>query len=615
MDLRVITPIAVGDGDEAWSPSLVQAFLLRAQFSRAKARALGWRGIKPALLGGESWTCRIQGLPGVYGLRFEEEAKAPDRLQGDFSLHYFPHPDEPRAEMFPLAAAVLTQAPDYWERVRAFPLGEEIGLAFRIGTLRLSAGLDGDWLGLGLDALARQRAVALDGIPAPGVPGEFIVPPGGLESDVAAYFLCFHFLKTLASTVSFGLQEPPSRMRLRVASGEIRTFSEKEGWISRPDSKNKRLLLDLHYGDCLPAPRARSGVLRKAWRRGLPPGAFQLQPWVHAHRPEWLFDAAHKTRASVERPELLILSGFLGSGKTSLLRRFIEYCLQRDRFVAVIQNEIGEIGLDGKLLDHEYSVVEIDEGCVCCSLAGRLKTGLVQILERFKPDVVVLETSGLANPKNLCSELGEVGDLVERGALLVLVDGEHVEETLRQSAVAREQIEAADALVLNKIDLLSERDAARVEALLRAVNPRAALLRAREGDIPFGLICDKAQAKGGPGEDLLPRFAELRHPSHGDEGYSARTVYCPTPIEEAPLRQALEEAAKRAFRIKGIVELASSDGAAPYLVQIVAGRIELTALADPGPERYLVCIGREGVEDAQAALARLWSEEKEPLPA
>ena len=298
------------------------------------------------------------------------------------------------------------------------------------------------------------------------------------------------------------------------------------------------------------------------------------QPWFHAHRPEWLHLAGRKAHSSIDRPELLILSGFLGSGKTTLLRRFIEHCLQRDRFVAVIQNEIGEIGLDGKLLDHDYSVVEMDEGCVCCSLAGQLKKGLAQILARFRPDVVVLETSGLANPKNLRGELAELVDLVDCGALAVLVDGANIEETLARSAVARDQIEAADILVVNKMDLLSPEDAARVGRTLREINVRALQLQARDGTIPFGLICDADRPPTAEVQPLLPRFQERPRPSHAAEGYAARTVRCSGAVPLAPLRAGLAEAAAHAFRIKGIVDVGPE--AAPHLVQVVAGRVELT---------------------------------------
>ena len=91
-----------------------------------------------------------------------------------------------------------------------------------------------------------------------------------------------------------------------------------------------------------------------------------------------------------QRPPLILLTGFLGSGKTSFLQHFIEYQTQRSRFVAVIQNEVGEVGLDGKLLD--YQVTEIDEGCVCCSLVGNLKRAVQGILSQFQPDTIILET-------------------------------------------------------------------------------------------------------------------------------------------------------------------------------------------------------------------------------
>ena len=150
-----------------------------------------------------------------------------------------------------------------------------------------------------------------------------------------------------------------------------------------------------------------------------------------------------------ERPPLIILTGFLGSGKTSFLQHFIEYQTQRSRFVAVIQNEIGEVGLDGKLLD--YTVTEIDEGCVCCSLAGNLKQAVRGILESFSPDTIILETSGLANPLNLLEEMSELGEVVRFDTTVTLVDVLNLESTLSDYRIAVDQIRAADVIVLNKL--------------------------------------------------------------------------------------------------------------------------------------------------------------------
>lgn len=615
MNLRDITPIAPGDGPGNWLPGLLQALLVRAQFVRSEARAMGWRGIRPNLSGTESWTCRIHGMPGVYGVLFEEEHDAMDAdrdwLAGRFSLHYFPHPEEPRALMFPLAAATLAQTPDYFDRVRGFPHAAGTCGPFAIATLELAAALDGRACSLGFAALSRQRTVALDGIPAPAGHTGFIVPPGGLESDVPAYCLALHFFKTLAATATHGLGEPPARQRLRVASGRLMTCGAAGVWSERSDRHIRRLFLDLDYGQGRPPlPRA-EGVDLLVWRRGQPSGRLQRQAWLHAHEPEWLCAAGRKSGASPGRPELLILSGFLGAGKTTLLRRLIEHCQQRDRFVAVLQNEIGEVGLDGRMLEGEASVVEIDEGCVCCSLAGQLAKGLAQVLERFRPDLVVLETSGLANPKNLLGELGGVAELVTRGALVVVADGPGVEAALGASAVARDQVEAADVLVLNKTDLLRPREAERAVRALRALNPGAVLLPACGGDIPFGLICDLERSAELPPAGL-PGLADLR-PAHAEEGYAARTVRCHGPVAEARLLDALRGAAALAFRIKGVVEvLGEGDGAAaPRLAQAVAGRVELSPLsgAGAGVDRWLTCIGQGGLDAACGMLEALWNEQ------
>lgn len=605
MNLRDITPIAPGDAPGDWLPGLLQALLVRAQFVRSEARALGWRGIRPGPAGTESWTCRVQGMPGVYGLLFEGEeilgGQAGGWLTGRFSLHYFPHPEEPRALMFPLAAAALAQTPDYFDRVRGFPLEPGTCGPFAVAGLELAAARDGQALSLGLNALSRRRVAALDGIPAPAGDG-FVVPPGGLESDVPAYCLALHFFKTLAATATHGLGESPARQRLRQASGRVRTFDAAGVCSERGDRHVRRLLLDLDYGQAPPPLPREQGADLLFWRRGLARGRLQRQAWMHAHDPAWLLAAGRKTGATAGRPELLVLSGFLGAGKTTLLRRLVEHCQQRDRFVAVLQNEIGEVGLDGRLLEGEASVLEIDEGCVCCSLAGQLAKGLAQVLERFRPDLVVLETSGLANPRNLLSELGEVAELVTRGALVVVADGPGVEAALAKSAVARDQVEAADVLVLNKTDLLGPGEAERVARALRALNPGALLLPACGGDIPFGLVCDLERQ---PRAALAPALADLR-PAHAEEGYAARTVRCPAPVPAAALRLALAAAAGAAFRIKGIVEV---DPGGPHLVQAVAGRVELSPMpaSEAGPERWLTCIGQAGLGAACALLEALWN--------
>ena len=217
-----------------------------------------------------------------------------------------------------------------------------------------------------------------------------------------------------------------------------------------------------------------------------------------------------------ERPPLIILTGFLGSGKTSFLQHFIEYQTQRSRFVAVIQNEIGEVGLDGKLLD--YAVTEIDEGCVCCSLAGNLKRAVQGILENFSPDTIILETSGLANPLNLLEEMTELGEVVRFDSTVTLVDALNLDAALADSPIAADQIRAADVIVLNKRDLV---DDARLEAVRRRVqeiNPRAPQFCTTQGDLNPALIFDADDSAGLDLNRKKPGAGFVLHPTHSERG-------------------------------------------------------------------------------------------------
>jgi G3E family GTPase len=291
-----------------------------------------------------------------------------------------------------------------------------------------------------------------------------------------------------------------------------------------------------------------------------------------------------------ERPPLIILTGFLGSGKTSFLQHFIEYQTQRSRFVAVIQNEIGEIGLDGKLLD--YTVTEIDEGCVCCSLAGNLKQAVRGILESFSPDTIILETSGLANPLNLLEDITELGEVLRFDSTVTLVDALNLDAALADSPIAADQIRAADVIVLNKCDLV---DDARLEAVRRRVqeiNPRAPQFCTTQGDLNPGLIFDADDS----GLDLNRKKSGagfVPHPTHSEAGLWSKSQRLPNALDREKFIRAVGSLPPAVFRVKGILEF--SDSPQPLLFQYVAGRFELSLFPQPAvTERFLTVIGRGG---------------------
>src|SRR5262245_43452578 len=158
-----------------------------------------------------------------------------------------------------------------------------------------------------------------------------------------------------------------------------------------------------------------------------------------------------KTKASV-----IILTGFLGSGKTTLLNRILT--AEHGRRVAVIVNEFGEVGIDHHLLlASNQEVVQMNNGCICCTVRGDLVRSFFQLLEhRGKFDTVVIETTGLAEPapvaQSIYSDERIRGEFTLAGVVTV-VDAKYIAARLEESGEACEQVAFADLIVLNKIDL------------------------------------------------------------------------------------------------------------------------------------------------------------------
>src|SRR5215510_14616895 len=184
-----------------------------------------------------------------------------------------------------------------------------------------------------------------------------------------------------------------------------------------------------------------------------------------------------------------VLTGFLGSGKTTLLKYIMRHGLQQKR-VAIIMNEIGDIGIDGKVitgLEGVESMVEFNSGCVCCTIDDyRFAIAVQQIIEETKPDLLIIETTGLADPNPISDRLQAAS--VARDAIITTVDAATFLQLAAEHDVLDEQVKAADFLVLNKIDLVTDHQRQKVEKRLRRLNRRALVLESRYGQVPTNLL-------------------------------------------------------------------------------------------------------------------------------
>ncbi len=181
-----------------------------------------------------------------------------------------------------------------------------------------------------------------------------------------------------------------------------------------------------------------------------------------------------------------VISGFLGAGKTTLVNYVLTH--HTGATIGVIVNEFGEVGIDGDLIvADEEALIEIRNGCICCTVRTDLVAGVKRLLERrdLKLDRLIIETSGLADPAPVLQTFladTELLTRVELESVVTLVDAGNFQRQI-DDTIAREQIAFADLIVLNKVDLLEADDITALERGLRAINPIAAILRATNSEV------------------------------------------------------------------------------------------------------------------------------------
>ena len=185
-----------------------------------------------------------------------------------------------------------------------------------------------------------------------------------------------------------------------------------------------------------------------------------------------------------------ILTGFLGAGKTTLLNHILSN--QNGVKTAVLVNEFGEIGIDNDLVVATgEDMVELSNGCICCSINGELLEAVYRILDRPEPvDYLVVETTGLADPLPVAMTFlgSDLRDQTRLDSIITLVDAENFSDEILEGEVARAQIVYSDILLLNKCDLVEEERLAALEDQLRTIKTDARILRAVKGEVPLPLL-------------------------------------------------------------------------------------------------------------------------------
>ena len=289
-------------------------------------------------------------------------------------------------------------------------------------------------------------------------------------------------------------------------------------------------------------------------------------------------EAIESTERNPRRIPALVLSGFLGSGKTTLVQQLLADATERGVRIALISNELGELGIDRALLGAGgQSYVELEGGCVCCELSDDLLETLVELRREIDPDRFVIETSGAALPYDTQLNFWRepACDFIGDDMAVVVVNAEQVAEGRDLEGTFEDQVQSADLLILNKIDLVEESEWPEIEARLRALEPEAPIVRAVRGDVELDILFP-------PDAGELDRRGEAPPARPHSHEHFTTSEWNPEPGMTAEAIEAKLSGAGL-LRAKGFVE--TDEGV--RLVQVVGRRVELTEPPEAPPDELL----------------------------
>jgi cobalamin biosynthesis protein CobW len=275
-----------------------------------------------------------------------------------------------------------------------------------------------------------------------------------------------------------------------------------------------------------------------------------------------------ETSADTRIP-VLVVSGFLGSGKTTLVSHLLKQAQAEGARLAVVSNEFGALGIDQTLLGQGgEAYVELEGGCVCCQLSEALRDTLQLLWERVRPDGVIVETSGVALPFDTQLQVWRepVCRWVDDDMAVVVVNAEQLFEGRDLAGTFEDQVSSADLLLLNKIDLVPPQSLDRLESILHRMAPDTPVVRSIQGQVdpsvlfPPDLRAFRAQRRTSAAQPTL----------HQHESFTAYEL----PVAEGIDPDLLIDRLRHLGILRGKGFVRTSHGL--RLVQGVGRRIELT---------------------------------------
>jgi G3E family GTPase len=244
-----------------------------------------------------------------------------------------------------------------------------------------------------------------------------------------------------------------------------------------------------------------------------------------------------------------VIGGFLGAGKTTLLNHVLRHTTER---IAVLVNDFGATPIDADLIaSHDGDTIALANGCVCCSMAGELALALMGLRDADPPfDRVITEASGVADPRKIAQYGTTPGFRLD--SVIVLADACTLDATLRDERIASQvatQLERADVIVLNKVDIATSEQKSAATELLAQRCPAVPVLQATHAAVPLPILFD-VDPTHPEGSDLDVVDDQDRHDGHG---FESLTIATDEPVTRAQLTEIAEALPAGVLRAKGVV--------------------------------------------------------------
>jgi G3E family GTPase len=318
------------------------------------------------------------------------------------------------------------------------------------------------------------------------------------------------------------------------------------------------------------------------------------------------------------RVPVTILTGYLGSGKTTLVNHILSDKTHGKR-IAIIENEFGDVGIDDALMAKnakeqvEEEIIEMMNGCICCTVRQDLVVVLRKFSERMKRgtlkklDCVLIETTGMADPAPVAQTFfvdDEVKENFRLDGIVTLIDAKHVEQHLDEEKAegeeneAVEQVAFADRMILNKTDLVTEDDLVRVEKRLKSMNASAPIIRSERSAVSVANVLDIRAFDLKKTIDMDPEFLNTENEHEHDTTVSSVSVIEKRALDLDAIQRwvnyLLVNRGTDLYRMKGVLNVAKSDERFMFQAvhMIFNGNFDEPWQADETRESRFVFIGK-----------------------